>query len=67
MPDVSMVNSMASMATNMKSDNVGGEIGAAILKQIMDMQKMQGEALVKMMQQTPSPDLAVGGMLDVSG
>ncbi len=51
----SMENSLANMATGMQGGRVQSEIGFAILKQILDNQKMQGQALVKMISTGPTP------------
>jgi hypothetical protein len=66
MSDVSMINNLAAMSVGMGKENVGTQLGVAILKQIMDSQKMEMEALVNMIQQGPSPDAAVGQTVDVS-
>ena len=50
--DVSTVSSMASMATSMKGENVGTQIGVAVMKQVQDQEKQQAAALIKMIQQT---------------
>ncbi len=58
------MGSMAGAATNMKADQVGLEISAAIMKQIMDNQKMQGEEIVKMIGGGPSLN-GTGQMVDI--
>jgi hypothetical protein len=58
------MGSMANTATNMKADQVGLEISAAIMKQIIDNQKMQGQQIVKMIGGGPSLN-GTGSMVDV--
>jgi hypothetical protein len=63
--DVSMSNTLASWATEMKGSNLASQIGVAVMKQIMDQQKQQGEAIIQMMQQTPRPAGSSGSVVDV--
>jgi hypothetical protein len=51
----SMENSMAGVATDMQGGRIQEKIGFAILKQIMDSQKMQGELILKMIDSGPKP------------
>jgi hypothetical protein len=48
----SMVDVLASVATNRSSSQVRSEISMAILKQQMDQQEAQAAALVEMIQNT---------------
>ena len=56
---------LASQATTMKASQVEQAIGTAVLKQTMDQNKAAGEAVVRMLQDNPTP-LAVGGNVDVN-
>ncbi len=44
----SFENSLASLATNMQSEQFPLQIGVAVLKEIQDAQKMQAQMLVEM-------------------
>jgi hypothetical protein len=59
-----MSSSLASQASNLQGGKVQQEISVSILKQSIDQQKAEGEAIVKMIQATPVPG-APGGMVDV--
>jgi hypothetical protein len=48
----SMENALASMATNRSNTQIRSEISMAILKSQMNQQKVQGLALVKMINST---------------
>ena len=63
----SYINSIATLATDAKASQMGSELSTAILKQIMDQQKMMMEALTEMISQTPSPDSNVGQNIDLTG
>jgi hypothetical protein len=62
----SMINNIASIASGMKAEDIQSQLGVAILKQTLDAQKMEMEALVQMMAPTQSPDPAVGQTVNVS-
>ncbi len=51
-----MQNSLASLATSMQSDYGKQNIGVAIMKQILDSQEMQAQALISMMS-APTPTI----------
>jgi hypothetical protein len=53
--DNSMVTSLAGMANGYQTDNIGMQISTAVLKQQLDMQKTQNDALLNMIQKTPTP------------
>jgi len=57
MPINSIENSLATLATSQQAGNVQQQIGSAVLKQLMDNQKMQAEALIKMINATHPPSL----------
>lgn len=64
--DVSSVsaspNALASAASDLKAGQVGMQISVAVAKQIQDTERMQAEALIRMMQQTTA---AARGGVDV--
>ena len=60
-----MSSMMASWATEMKGATVASQIGVAVMKQVLDQQRQQGEAILQMMQQTPHPEGSTGSVLDV--
>ena len=51
-------------ASGMKSAEVQQKIEAAVLKQTLDQQQMEGEALVKMIQASPSAE-GTGQLVDI--
>ena len=53
----SIENTLASMASNMVGGSVQQKISTAVVKQIMDSQQMQAQALLKMIQNGPTPTL----------
>jgi hypothetical protein len=55
---------LINMATNMQSGRLGLQFSTAILKNVMDNQKLVGEELVKMIEATPSP-AGVGNRVDI--
>jgi hypothetical protein len=59
-------NVLAVTATQMKGQEAMAGITAAVLKEVMDQQKMMGEAIVNMIQQMPSPDPSIGQTVDIS-
>jgi len=50
-----MENSLANMATGMVAGNIQQKFGFAILKEILNSQEMQAQALLKMMRAGPTP------------
>jgi hypothetical protein len=54
--DVSSVNTLAQVASGMQSDQVMGQITAAVLKQIQEQQNQQAQALIQMIQAQPTLD-----------
>jgi hypothetical protein len=62
----SMENSLASMATSMVGGNIQQKIGVAIVKQILDTQEMQVQALLQMMSNGPTPTVdGTGTMVNI--
>jgi hypothetical protein len=59
----SMENSLASMATSMVGGSIQQKIGVAIVKQILDTQEMQVQALLQMMSNGPTPTVAGTGTM----
>ncbi len=59
---ISPSNALASLATDMKAEDVQMQIAMAVLKQIQDQQKQQAEAFVEMLQQSPSVTGNSGGL-----
>jgi len=53
---------LINLATMRKQGQVQSQIQTAVLKQALDMQKEQGDALVRMIQSTPG---APGSILDI--
>ena len=53
----SIENTLASMASSMVGGSVQQKISTAVVKQIMDSQQMQAQALLKMIQNGPTPTL----------
>lgn len=53
----SMESSLAAAATAMQSTKIPREIGYSVLKQIMDSQAAQAQALVQMIDNGPTPTL----------
>jgi hypothetical protein len=60
-----MVGNIASMATNMQAENLGVQFSTAALKNTLDIQKQQGEALVAMINKTTSLT-GTGSRIDIS-
>ena len=56
---------LAQKATSMQSANIATQIGVAVLKQIMDRQKTNGDAMVQLIQQTTAQQLAATGHIDI--
>ena len=50
----SMADGLASMATGMQGENLSLQISTAVMKKVLDSQKTQGDALVAMINNTPS-------------
>jgi len=59
----SMENSLASLATDMQGGSVQQKIGVAIVKQILDTQEIQAQAILKMMNSGPTPSLTGTGRI----
>ena len=63
--NVSSFDGLAGMASNLRSGELGLQISAAIMKQVLDSQKQQGQALVEMISSnTPSLN-GTGSIIDV--
>jgi hypothetical protein len=60
----SNMDALAVMATKLKADQVGPQISVAVLKEVLDTQKLQGDELAQMIHQTPSADGA-GQLVDI--
>jgi Putative motility protein len=58
------ITSIASQATAMQGENMGLQIGTAVMKKIQDQEKQQGAALIQMIQQTASA-VSASGHVDV--
>jgi hypothetical protein len=56
-----MSDSLASMATGMQGSNLSLQFSTAVMKKVMDSSKMQGDALVAMINQTPTASLTGTG------
>lgn len=63
---VSLENQLAAMATDWQAEQLQLQLSVAVLKSIQDQQETQAQALIKMIRQSPSPDAAVGTLIDVS-
>jgi hypothetical protein len=61
---VSFSNSLASQATQMQASAIQQQLSVAVLKNTLDNQKQQGNALVEMIRQTPSVS-GTGSLIDV--
>ena len=61
--DVTGTTSIAKLAMEMKSADLGNALSAAVTKQILAQQKRQGQAIVKMMKQ--SEEIIKNGRVDV--
>ena len=59
-----MSDGLADMATSMQAGNLGLQLSTTIMKNVMDNQKQVGEALVKMINATPSLD-GTGSRIDI--
>ena len=59
------ITSIASTGTAMKGNQVGQQIGVAVMKQVQDQEKQQGAALIKMIQQTNTATAAASGHVDI--
>ncbi len=53
---VSFSDNLVSQAVGMRSNDLGLQLSSAILKNILDSQKQQGQALVDMISKSPSLD-----------
>ena len=66
--DVSSISSswdaMASSASSMQSSKLGLQFATTVMKEVMDNQKMMGEAIVQMINATPSLE-GTGRIVDV--
>ena len=58
--DVSLSSSLAGLATNLQDDHNMLAMSTAIMKKTMDQERMMGDQLVKMIDQTPRPPVANG-------
>lgn len=60
----SFTDGLINQALSLQRSNLGLQFSGAILKSLMDSQKQQGQALVAMIQQSPSLDGA-GRHIDI--
>ena len=56
-----MIQSIASMATQMKQEMVQAEAGARVSKMVLDSAKAQGDALVEMIEMQKEIQSHLGG------
>ena len=61
--DISGATSIAKLAMNMKSADIGNALTAAVTKQILAQEKRQGQAIVEMMKQ--SEEIIKNGHVDI--
>ncbi len=61
--DISGATSIAKLAMDMKSADIGNALTAAVTKQILAQQKRQGQAIVEMMKQ--SEEIIKNGHVDI--
>jgi len=61
--DVTGTISIAKLAMDMKSADIGNALTAAVTKQILAQQKRQGQAIVEMMKQ--SEEIIKNGHVDI--
>ncbi len=61
--DVTGTTSIAKLAMEMKSADLGNALSAAVTRQILAQEKRQGQAIVKMMKQ--SEEIIKNGRVDV--
>jgi hypothetical protein len=64
-PDNSILSTLSMMGSDVQTTQLGLQFASAILKQQQDQQKMIGQALVDMINQTPSP-AGTGRIVDKS-
>jgi hypothetical protein len=61
-----MADNLSTMATGMRASNNSLQISTAVLKNLMSSQKAQGDALVAMINQTPTASLnGTGSIVNV--
>lgn len=60
----SFSNYIVNQATNIQQENISLQFAMAILKQQQDVQEMQAQAIIEMIQRSPSPQ-GVGSNVDV--
>ena len=61
---VSMVDSLAVLASGMQSTQLDSQLGVAVMKSIMDQQEQFAQALVQMIQQRPTLD-GTGSIINI--
>ncbi len=61
--DISGATSIAKLAMDMKSADIGNALTAAVTRQLLAQQKRQGQAIVEMMKQ--SEEIIKNGHVDV--
>ncbi len=61
---VSMVDSLAVLASGMQSTQLDSQLGMAVMKSIMDQQEQFAQALIQMIQQRPTLD-GTGSIINI--
>ena len=61
--DVTGTTSIAKLALEMKSSDIGNALSVAVTKQILAQEKREGQAIVKMMKQ--SEEIIKNGHIDI--
>jgi hypothetical protein len=61
----SSFSGLAGMATNMRAGELGMQISMAVMKQALDSQKQQGQALVQMIQSSTPSLNGTGSIVDI--
>ncbi len=61
--DISGATSIAKLAMDMKSADIGNALTAAVTRQLLAQQKRQGQAIVEMMKQ--SEEIIKNGHVDI--
>ena len=61
---MSMVDSLAVLASGMQSTQLDSQLGVAVMKSIMDQQEQFAQALVQMIQQRPTLD-GTGSIINI--
>ena len=62
----SLTNGLAQLASSMASQKVQSNVSMGVLKQVIDMQELQMQMILKLIESSPSPDPAVGRNVNIS-